>query len=267
MRFVANGFPGFWAVYQAPVLAAVVAALAVLLRRATPGRWDAAAVGVAVGWALLVPLSALARALFAPRAPVDYLLLPSLVAMAAGLALPVLGARAARWAGVTVPVAVGWWLAGSPAGQREFWRVWAVVALAGVLLSRGVRTDPGRAVAAALALWGGLVAAGAPPVWIAAALVLAAAGAVLAAGSMALPPVLVVAAGAAASLGAGRLVRGGLNGVDLAALAALAAPLLAAALQSRAGRRLGRAGGVLVPAGAAALLALAVWCAVRITRT
>ncbi len=267
LPFPQGGAAGFWAVYQGPLAALAASLLVVLLGRLTRGRWTPAAAGALVGWAALVPASTLLRAVLMPPTLVARLLLPALLAVALGFLLPVLRGRAVRWAPALVLAAAGWWLAGSPAGRGEFWRVWAAVGLGGWLLSRAVRNEPARAMAAALALWAGLVVAGAPPVWIVAALVLVAASVALLGGRLALPPVLVVVAAAAASLGAGRLVRAGLNGVDAAALATLAAPWMVPVLGVRLSGRLGRAGPVLAVPAAAALAAGVVWCVARLLRS
>ena len=256
-----NGLDTFWAAYAGPVLAFGVSLLAVALGRLTRGRWLPAAVGVLVGWAVLVPVQALGVALITPRTPVDFLLLPVLLTLVAGL----LPGRLGRWAPVLVVVAAGWWLAGSPAAGRQFWRVWAAVALAAWLLSRAVRQEPGRGVAAALTLWGGLVVAGAPPVWGVVSLVLLAAALALLAGRAALPPVLVAVAGAAACLGSGRMARGGFGAVDAAVLLVIAAPVLVPVLRARMGR-LGRAGPVLAVPASAALAVAGAWCVVRLLR-
>ena len=80
-----NGLDSFWAAYTGPVLAFAVSLLAVGLGRMTRGRWLPAAAGVLVGWAALVPAQALAVALVKPRTPVDFLLLPALLATVAAL--------------------------------------------------------------------------------------------------------------------------------------------------------------------------------------
>lgn len=249
-----------------PALAALGVALALgLAGRATGARWPAAAsgaMGALTGWVALPGVAP--RAVLAPRAMADFLLLPAAAAALAGIASPRLRGRAGRWLPWALAVLAGWWLAGSAPARPEFWRVWFAVVLAAWLLARGVGMPGapgagGRALAAALALWGGLLLAGAPPVWVAAALVAAAAGAAWPVGG-ALPPLLLATVAAAADLGAGRLAQGRLNAADLACLLAPGA----AWLVPRMAARLGRAGRVLAMPAAAALTAGAAWLGGRL---
>jgi len=240
----------------APPMVALVGALALgLIGKAGP-RWfvgAAGAVGAFAGWTALLPVSAALRAVLTPRAMADFLLLPAAAVALSGLAAPWLRGRAERWLPLTLGVLAGWWLAGSAPARPEFWRVWLAIAVVAWALARSVDPDKngGRALAAALALWGGLLVAGAPPVWNAAALVAVAAAAAAWCLGGALPPVLVVTVAAAADLGAGRLVRAGLNAADLACLLALGAAWLTPWAEARLGMRLGPAR----PAGGAALAA------------
>ncbi len=226
----------------------------------------AGAGGALVGWAALLPMTAALPAVLIPRAMPDFLLLPALVAMLAGLATPWLRGRAERWLPVALAALAGWWLAGSMPARAEFWRVWLAVGVAAWLLTRaaGPLAVGGRMLAAALALWGGLLMAGASPVWIAAALVAVAAAAGAWCLGAALPPVLMAAVLGATVLGAGRLVRAGLNATDLACLLALGAAWLPPWIEARLGRRLGRAGPATAVLGTAALATTAVWLGGRL---
>jgi len=253
----------------APPLAAFGVTLALgLVGKAGPRPLLAAAGagGALAGWAALLPMAAALRAVLAPRAMADFLLLPAGVAALAGGASPWLRGRAERWLPVALAVLAGWWLAGSTPARPEFWRVWLAVGAAAWLLARpvGKYAAGGRALAAALALWGGLLAAGAPAVWIAAALVAVAGAAAAWCLGAALPPVLVATVAAAADLGIGRLVRAGLNAADLACLLALGAAWLAPLVQARLGRRLGGAGPATAALSAAALATGATWLGGRL---
>ncbi len=253
----------------APPLTAFGVALALgLVGRAGPRPLLAAAGagGALAGWAALLPMAAALRAVLAPRAMADFLLLPAAVAALAGLASPWLRGRAERWLPVALAVLAGWWLAGSTPARPEFWRVWLAVGVAAWLLARpmGKYAAGGRALAAALALWGGLLAAGVPAVWTAAALVAVAGAATAWCLGSALPPVLVASVAAAADLGAGRLVRAGLNAADLACLMAVGAAWLAPLVQARFGRRLGWAGPAAAALSAAALATGATWLGGRL---
>jgi hypothetical protein len=231
--------------YAPPLVALGTALVLGLIGKAGP-RWligGAGAAGALAGWAALLPTVAAWRAVLTPRAMTDFLLLPAAAVVVAGLAAPWLRGRVERWLPWAPVVLAGWWLAGSAPARPEFWRVWLAVIVAAWLLARGVGqgVSGGRALAAALALWGGLLVAGAPPAWIAAALVAVAAGFAAWCVGGALPPVLIATVAAAADLGAGRLVRGGLNAADLACLLALGAAWLASWAEARFGRRLGPA--------------------------
>jgi len=257
--------------YEPPLVALGVALVLGLIGWAAGARWlatTAGAAGALAGWVALLPLATALRAVLAPRAMADFLLLPAVAVVLAGLAAPWLRGRAERWAPVALAVLVGWWLAGSAPARPEFWRVWLAVGLAAWLLARGAGQGApgggGRVLAAALALWGGLLVVGAPPVWIAAALVAVAAA--LAAWPLggALPPLLVASVAAASDLGTGRLVRAGLNAADLACLLAFGAPWLARWTGMRSGKRLGRAGPAVAVVASAGLAAGAAWLGGRL---
>ncbi len=254
--------------YAPPLMALGVALALGLVGKMGPRPLLAAAGagGALAGWAALLPMAAALRAVLAPRAMADFLLLPALAAALAGLASPWLRGRAARWLPVALVVLTGWWLAESAPARAEFWRVWLAVGVAAWLLARAVgqQAAAGRVLAAAVALSGGLLVAGAPSVWVTAALVAVTAAAVAWPLGAALPPVLVATVAAAADLGAGRLVRAGLNAADLACVLALGAAWLTPAAEARFGRRLGRAGPALAALTAAALAVGAVWVGRRL---
>ena len=251
--------------YAPPLLAFSVALALCLAGRATGARWPVAAsgaMGALAGWLALLPWAAAPRAVLTPRAMTDFLLLPAAAAALAGIIAARLRGRAERWLPWALAVLAGWWLAGSAPARPEFWRVWLAVVLAAWLLARvaggsGTPGAGGRAMAAALALWGGLLLAGAPPVWVAAALAAAGAGLAWPLGG-ALPPVLLATVAAAADLGAGRLAQGRLNTADLACLLAPGAAWLVPRVAAR-----GRAARVLAVPAAAALTAGAAWIAGR----
>lgn len=258
--------------YAAPLLAfAVALAGSLLFRTKTRGSWlpAIAALAALAGWALLVPVSNLAQAGLSPRGGPAVLLAPA-VAAVIGVGLAAWrGGKLGRWMPVLLALFAGWWLARASAGRTEFWRAWFVVALLAGALSRAIAGQPARGLACALALWGGLVLASAPPVWIAAALVAAFvwAGLLLSGSGAALPSAAMAALIGGADLAGGRLVRGRLDGTDLACLLAVLAPLLAGVAEARIGRRWGRFGAVLAAvAGAAAAVAL-MWLLRRVLFT
>ena len=262
-----SSLPGWLHPYLPALLALAVAlAGAVACRGKRALVWAPAlgAAGALAGWAALAPVSP--AALLAPRALPEFLLLPAAAALLGGLAAPYLPGPLMRWMPVVVAALSGWWLAGSPAGKAEFWRVWAAVGVLAWLLFRGMAGQASRSLAAGLALFGGLAAVGAPPVWSAAALVAAAAAGGLLAAGPAMPAAVMAAVVAGADLGAGRLVRFGLNPVDIACIAACGAPVVAHALQARVGKRWGRAGPVAAALAAAATAAACAWLATRLMR-
>ncbi|MGI4951756.1 MAG: hypothetical protein ACRYGM_08115 [Janthinobacterium lividum] len=240
-----------------PVLAA--AAVAGAGSAIARGKWAGwaglpGAAGVLAGWVLLMPAPAW-RAALQPRTLPEHLLAPTLAIVLLAAAGPHLHGRLARWAPVAVAALCGWWLARS-AGRVEFWRVWAGFGAAAWLLARVSAGQAARTWAAPLAAWGGLAATGAPSALTAPGLVLAAAlapSALLGARAGPVPALLAAVFLADADLAIGRLPQGGVNGADLACLAALGAPVLAWALERRLGRGPRRFGPA--PAILAALLA------------
>ena len=254
-----------WAAHHAPMLAGAVGLLLVLAARASGRSVLAAAAGpsaVAAGWTALL-LTAGWRFVLQPRSMAEHVALPAFSAVVVALLLPYARGRWPAVLTVLLGVGAGWWLAGSPVGRSEFWRVWVAAAALSWGLARLVGTDPAKAAAAAFALWGGLLAVSAPASWQAIGSVLAATAAVLLAGRPSPPVVsftmLVAVAMVAVSLGAGRLVRGQLGAADAACAAALATPLLVPVLA----RRMGRAGW-LAPILAAGVAAAIAWAAARI---
>ncbi len=248
--------PGGLAHYLPVLAAAAVAGAGSAVARGKWAEWAGlpGAAGALAGWALLMPAPAW-RAALQPRTMPEHLLAPALAIVLLAAAGPRLHGRLARWTPVAVAALCGWWLARS-AGRLEFWRVWASFGVAAWLLVRMSAGQAARTWAAALAVWGGLAATGAPSVLTAPGLVLAAAlapSALLGARAGCVPALLAAVLLADADLAIGRLPQGGVNGADLACLAALAAPVLAWALERRLGRRLRRFGPA--PAILAALLA------------
>ncbi len=255
-----HDFLSFWRIWLPPLLA-LGAALALRPIRVVP----AGAVAALLGWAALVPIPVLLRSVAIPRTPLDFLLLPAVFAVVAGIAAHK-GGRWARWAPVLLAVGSGWWLAGMPAGRAEFWRVWVVVGMAAWVGARAVAGRPERVVLMALAVAAGLAVAGAPWPWLVAALVLAAAGlggpGLGGAGLGGAGSTLGVALLAVVSLGLGRLVRGGLDPVDVAVLSAFGAPWVLRMTEARARRW----GPWLGATAALAVTVAAVWLALRIGR-
>lgn len=246
-----------WYAGQAPIVAALVAPAALLagrLLRLPLLQVAAAGLALATGW--VVALGGLA---LAPRLPADRLPLLALAGLAAGVASDLWRGGAGLLV-VVLTVAAGWWLAGAPLSEAEAAPLlprMGSIALAVLLAVRLLRAPPSPWVmpAGVLALWGGLVAAGAPVPWTGLALVPLAATLGQVAGprgtwSARLPMAAGLAGLAAlAVLAAARLPRGGATRIDLAALA----PVLAVWLAPRLMSRLPCGGGIL-----AALLAAAV---------
>lgn len=254
-------------------LAALTVALAGSLacRAKTRNAWlpANAALAALAGWALLLPASSLMRAGLAPRTGPAVLLAPAAASVIGAGLVAWRGGKLGRWMPVLLAVFAGWWLALASAGRTEFWRVWFAVALAAVALSRAIAGQPARGLACALALWGGLELASAPPAWVAAALVavFAWAGLLLSGSGAALPSAVMAALIGGADLAGGRLVRGRLDGTDLACLVAIAAPLLAGVAETRIGKRWGRFGPVLVSVAGAAVAVAAMWLLRRVLLT
>lgn len=256
--------------FQPPLVSLGITLALGLIGRITGARWpvaNAGAAGALAGWMALLPMAAALRAVPTPRAMADFLLLPAAAVLLAGLAAPWLRGRAERWLPMALAALVGWWLAGSAPARPEFWRVWLAVGLAAWLLARGVAAQGSagaRVLAAALALWGGLLVAGAPPVWLAAALVAVAAAVAAWPLGGALPALLLATVAAAADLATGRLVRAGLNAADLACLLAPGAIWLVPWLTTRFGKPLGRMATALAVPGAAALTVGTMWLGTRL---
>ncbi len=278
MRLSPHDLPGPG---RAALVAAAVAGVArVAGRGGRPGA-AAGALGLLAGWGVL----GLSHAGFAE--PAGRL---AVVAVAV-LGVLLLGEAAPRRVRPLLPfglgAASGWWLAGAPLHGARLLHGAVAAALLGAAvdvaarrLGRGAAGRGGRArrdaaapapaagpegvvvLAAALALCGGLLAAGdgaglgAESGAFAAALVAAAVAAALLPGPEGVSGLAagVLAAGMAAALGQGHWLRLPLaedRAVDLAALS----PLLVVALGSRLARRWGAAG----PGGAAVALAAATW--------
>lgn len=215
--------------YRAAVLALVVAVGLVLAGRARPvlGRVSLG-VGALLGWGWLLGGVQPWRMVWAPVGVAERLVLVAVVVIGVG----VVGKRG-RWWGVGVTVAAAWWVAGSGLARGEFWRVWLVGGLAIWAAYRASGRDGGRGLAAPLGLAAGLAGAGAVG-WAPVAAVLAGA-AVPGAEALGLA-VLSGAAAVGASLGAGGLVRGRGNAVDLVCLVAVLAPAAVPGVARRLGR-------------------------------
>ena len=246
------------------VVASVAGTCGALLARRKWAAWAGlpGAVAALLGWAAMLPPALAWRAALWPRTMPEHLLVPALAIAALAAIGPRLRGRLAWWAPVAAAGLAGWWLAGSPAGRPEFWRVWVSAAVLAWVAVRVVAGQARRAWTIAAASVGGLWAAGAPSVLGIAALVLAAAwtGPALLNARSRLPPALTVAVLLAmADLAVGRLPEGGINGADIACVAALAAPALSGVLERRLGRRFRRLGPAPAMAGAAVLASGAAW--------
>lgn len=215
-----------------------------------------AALACLAGWAALEPVAGWRGAALWPGFGAGMLLVPA-AGVAAIEALQAWRAgRNERWLGFAATALVGWWLARVAAVPGEFWRVWIVVGLLVAVVAWVLRQQPMRGLALSLALWGGMLVAGFPTGWVLTAAVLAAAstGLVATGSAAAIPSALVSAVLAGADLARGRATRGHLDAADFVCLLALAAPLVAALVQPRLGKR----AAVLAPlAGAAVAVSLA----------
>ena len=249
----------------APLAVAVVAVIAGRLatRRRPEWRPVAAAAALVVGWAVLAGGP---RAWWAPRLVVDHLAGAAL-ALVLGAAMAVrLRGRAQAWAALIAAGAAAWWIAGAPAARPEFWRCWFAVMVLGWVVRRFGFDAGAPALALGSTLAFGLFAAGAPLGDVVVAVVVC--GVVLVGWRerRAVPAMALAVAVAAAELGAGRLVRGGIGMVELVCVAAIAA----AALRGWAGgvlqRRLGRSTEVVAPVALALAGAAFAWIGARALR-
>lgn len=263
-----------WAAFQAPLLAALALAAAGLLGRGLGARWLVAG---ATGGALCVGWVAVAHGLtfwpvssaLWPTSPAQRLALLALAAWGLGM-----GAEAVRWPGAAAGAAfvlgcgAAWWLAGAPTTDAGMGLVLAPIGclvLAMLLALRILRrsASPWPALTAALALAGGVAAAGLGAAWPNLALVLAVAaigGFVGGEGSGWRLPMAAGLVGLAGGvvLSFGGLGRGAFTRADLAGLLCLPAIWVQARLRGRMAPR--KRGGRFWPgevaaAGGAALLA------------
>jgi hypothetical protein len=277
---------------------AALAALAVAGAARLAGRGGrpgamAGALGLLAGWGVLDLSRGTLGSALAPGEPAGRLA----VVAAATLGLLLLGDASPRRLRPLLPfawgAASGWWLAGSPMHGARLLHGLAAAALLGAAvdvaarrLGRGAAARSGRArrdavaaapaaagpqgvvvFAAALALWGGLLASGAGPgtagaeAVTAALVALASAAALLPRpeGAAGLVPGL-MAAGLAAALGQGHWLRLPLA-EDWAVDAAALSPLVVVALGPRLVRRWGRTG----PCGAAMAMVALAWGLARWT--
>lgn len=259
MIFIPHSIDAALREYAAPLAALASVAVAALACGKGPSSWRPA-VSVLVGWALLAPLRALPQAAWAPHRALEVLLAPA-VASAALLGL-------VAWRGIARPrlvatglaVFAGWWVARELVGVVDFWRVWVALALLPLLFRRTVGEAPGPGMVTGLALAGGLAVVGAPAGMVMAALVAAACGlGELALGGQAIPWPLLATLVGVVDVGGGRLLHGRVGAVDLACLGALAAPVLAGAVERRAGKGGSSAGVALSGAAGAAGSVALVW--------
>lgn len=261
MPSIPHSFGAALTLYAAPIAAFLVALVLPLLGRGQA--WVAATGGAAlfVGWALLLPISLLPRVVWAPHRGVETLLAPALACAVSAALLAWRGSNRPRLEAVLLAVFTGWWVARDGVGTVDFWRVWfGVAALAG-LIGRIAAGRADRMLVLALALWGGLTVAATGAVWQLAALVATAcaAGLVGAGAGTAVPAAAIAALLGAADLAGGRLLRGHLDGTDLACIAALAAPFVADAASARLGRMSDRVAAVSSSVIGAAITVAAVW--------
>lgn len=249
-----------------PALVALAAAAGIgwLCRYKGRQGWVRAGMSLAclAGWAALEPVSRWHGAALSPGLGAGMLLVPAAGVAAIEALLVWRAGRNARWLGFAAAAFVGWWLARIAAVPGEFWRVWIVAGLLVAVVAWVVRQQPMRGLALALALWGGMLVIGFPAGWVVAAAVLAAAwtGLLAVRAAAAVPSALAAAVLAGADLARGRATRGHLDGADLVCLLALVAPLLAAAVQSRLGKR----AAVLAPILGAAMVVALAWGVRRI---
>jgi hypothetical protein len=232
-----------------------------------PGIW--AAIGIAAGWAWLAPSIwrwAVWRWAVWPRSTVEFLVLPAVWFVVADLAR--LQVRS-RWVGFGALCFAAWWLADSPAGRIEFWRVGFGGLLVAWLLNRVGAGEARMAVVVALTAWCGLLIGRVSAVWDESLAVLAVGGIGVRLGRRdgSVAPGLTMVGLLGADLGGGRLVRGGISSVDLACLAALGAPLLVPRVEARLRRRFGGAASIISVVLVAPCLAALTWLISRALRS
>lgn len=260
--------PVYVSLYQSALLAlAVSLAVSAFGRQKKRQGWVVSGLSLAclLGWAALEPLGRLRVAALMPSIGPAMLIVPAAGVLAVELVRRWRGGRNDRWLSVIAAGGVGWWLARVTAGPAEVWRVGIITAALVGLIAWSVRRQPGRSLALALAVCGGLVVTGFPGPWIVAAAVLVAA----CAGPLALrvpavlPSAIVAALVAGADLARGRLARGHVNTTDIACLFAVAAPLLVGIIEKRLGKRWI----LLAPVLAAAVVVVLAWGARRFVTT
>ena len=248
-----------------PVLLALVVATggSILFRRRGWAEGFVAPLVAAIGWVALVPSGW--RWVLAPRIGVEWLFAPAIGFLIAGA----LGTRVrSRWVPAAGVCFASWWLAGSPMGRPEYWRVLFGALLLAWLLRRLDAQVPHRALAVMLTVCFGLLLGSAPQAWVLAMAVLAAcyAGVSLGNAGSSVVSGLTMLGMVAADLAGGRLMRGSFGTVDLACLGAIGTPVLLSPLESVFRRRLGRAarpGAIIVAAGVVAGMA---WLVARALR-
>ncbi len=227
-----------------------------------PAIW--AAVGACAGWAELVPT--VWRSALWPRSTPEFLVLPAVGFVLADLVR--LRVRS-RWVGFAAVCFAAWWLADSPAGRVQFWRVGFGGLLVAWLLDRAGASEARMTVAVALTAWCGLLIGRAPAIWDVAAAVLAVVGMGVWLGRRdgIVGTGLTMVGLLGADLGGGRLVRGGVSNVDLACFAAIGAPLVVPRVEAALRRRLGARARVVAVVVVAPCLAAAAWVISRAWRS
>ena len=264
MPSIPHSFSTALSAYAAPLAALLVALTLPLGLRGKSWVAVAGPFALFAGWALLLPLARLPGAVWAPHRGPETLLTPALASVVGVALLALRGGRPLLWAGATSAFA-GWWMAHASVGAGDFWRVWVGIGALAWLVSRVVQGRPDRLLIVAGALWGGLAVAGAPPAWLAAALVVAAAGAGLAAvgGEAAVSAALAALIGGIALAG-GKLIQGRIGLVDVACGVAMAAPLLADWASGRFGSLPARVAAVLSRVAGATVAVGIVWVVRRV---
>ena len=246
--------------HAAPLLAFAVALAAPWIGRgkAVPA---VGAIALLAGWGYMLGEYALPRALWAPHRGAEVLLGAAAVSAGVAAALVWRGGRNRRLLLGLDAAFAGWWVAHVGVGEADFWRVGFVVLVLSLWLGRVVRDETQRGLAMALTLLGGLSVTQGGAVWITAAAVAAASWAgLLAMGKGGVLPAAPMAALiGAADLAGGRALRGRVDGMDLACVSALVAPLVAGALARRFSARTNRFLTVLAAVSTAGALSVLVW--------
>lgn len=256
-----NGVLSLLPIYG-PVLLAFAMAWggSILFRRQGWAEGLVSPLAAAVSWVALVPGGW--RWVFAPRAGVEWLVAPA-VGFVLSAALET--RLRSRWVPVVALSFASWWLARSPMGRPEYFRVLFGALLLAWLLRRLEAQAPQRAAAAALTICFGLLLGIVPLVWILAMAVLVGccAGVSLGGGGSSIVPGLTMVGLVAAEMAGGRLMRGSFGTVDLAFFGAIGTPVLVSPLEGVFRRRLGGAAPVGAIVAAAGIVAGMAWLVAR----